>query len=138
VPASPAPAKPVTGGILGATKECVDVTAGVSDNGTTIGGYKCHKPLSDNQTWKISGDGTIRSLGKCMTVGGDGKSTDSAIVLWDCLGKSTQKWRTGPNSSLVNPASGKCLDDAAGGQGGVPFRLAPCDGGADQRWTLPT
>jgi beta-glucosidase len=45
----------------------------------------------------------------------------------------------GANSSLVNPASGRCLDiPAASRVDGTQLVIYDCNGRSNQRWTLPS
>jgi hypothetical protein len=42
------------------------------------------------------------------------------------------------NGELVNPHSGKCLDDAGSNTtNGTQLVLYTCNGGANQKWTVP-
>ncbi|WP_020524937.1 carbohydrate-binding protein [Catelliglobosispora koreensis] len=123
-----------TGRITGASGKCVDVSGNSSADGTKIQLWTCH--TNTNQQWTVGTDGTLRSLSKCMTAIGTG---DGALVqLSACNGGGGQVWNAGANSSLVNPASGKCLDANGGSSAdGTQLIIWACHGGTNQRWTLP-
>src|SRR6266508_3521770 len=48
-----------------------------------------------------------------------------------------QVWRAQPDGTLLNPQSGRCLDDAGSGPPGTQLIIFACTGSANQRWTLP-
>ena len=41
------------------------------------------------------------------------------------------------SGDLVNPQSGKCLEDNGNGGSGTQLIIYDCNGAADQKWTLP-
>jgi hypothetical protein len=142
---TPAPSRaalkpvPVVGRVFGGAGGCLDVRNGGLVNGTQVLEYRCHNPITSNQTWTVGSDGTLRAYGRCLRVGDDGVSTHAIVVLWECIGSPREIWRPGPNHSLVNPASRKCLDDIDGdATGDNPLELDPCNGTDEQKWTLPT
>jgi hypothetical protein len=125
----------LTGRITGASGMCLDLAGGQTADGSLLLTVSCRS--SGTQVWTLAVDKTLRSHGKCVTVNGDGVSTGASLGLWPCAGDPTQGWRSGSNGSLVNPATGKCLDDNHDGIGGNYVRIAPCDASAAQRWKLP-
>ena len=52
----------------------------------------------------------MQVYGKCMDITGANYSNGTLIELWPCNGGANQQWQAS-NGELVNPASGKCLDD---------------------------
>jgi len=51
--------------------------------------------------------------------------------------RANQKWQAS-NGTLVNPASGKCLDDPSSNTAnGTQLVLWTCNGGTNQQWHLP-
>ena len=57
--------------------------------------------------------------------------------MWTCNGGANQQWQAS-NGALVNPASGKCLDDPGSSTAnGTQLDLWTCNGGANQQWHLP-
>jgi Ricin-type beta-trefoil lectin domain len=138
-PSSPAPpaATATIGIITSASGACLDDASSGTADGNPIQVWQCNQTPA--QMWTVATDGTLRVFGKCMRVGTDGVSDGAPIVLWDCDGSAEEIWRGGANASLVNPASGKCLDDPSGGTGwGYHLQLLTCGGGDGQRWTLPS
>jgi hypothetical protein len=52
-------------------------------------------------------------------------------------GGANQQWQAG-HSELVNPASGKCLDDPGfNTTPGTQLILWSCNGGSNQQWAAP-
>ena len=57
--------------------------------------------------------------------------------MWPCNGGANQQWEA-ESGELVNPASGKCLDDPAFNTAdGTQLILYACNGGTNQMWNLP-
>jgi hypothetical protein len=72
-----------------------------------------------------------------MDITGANYSNGTLIDLWTCNGGANQQWEI-ENGTLVNPASGKCLDDPAGNTTeGTQLDLWTCNGGTNQQWTAP-
>ena len=57
--------------------------------------------------------------------------------LYTCNGSVARTGSPQSNGSLVNPNSGKCLDDTGFGGSGTQAQIWACTGGANQKWTLP-
>jgi Ricin-type beta-trefoil lectin domain/Glycosyl hydrolases family 16 len=125
-------AGPVTSGMSG---KCLDDYGGSSANGTIADLYDCNGTAAQN--WTAAG-GTLQASGKCLDIIGSGSTADGTLVdLWDCNGGSNQKW-TAENGELVNPASGKCLDDPGfSTTNGTQLDIWDCNGGSNQTWSLP-
>jgi hypothetical protein len=116
--------------------KCLDDFGGSSTNGTIADLWDCNGTGAQN--WTVTG-GTLQANGKCLDIIGAGSTADGTLVdLWDCNGGGNQQWTTGANGSLVNPASGKCLDDPGfNTTNGTQLDLWDCNGGTNQAWTLP-
>jgi hypothetical protein len=72
-----------------------------------------------------------------MDITGANNSNGTLIEWWTCNGGANQQWQA-ENGEVVNPASGKCLDDPASNTtNGTQLILYTCNGGANQHWTLP-
>ena len=72
-----------------------------------------------------------------MDITGANYSNGTLIELWDCNGGADQQWQAS-NGELINPASGKCLDDPNfNTANGTQLDLWTCNGGSDQRWSIP-
>ena len=64
-------------------------------------------------------------------------ATAAGIELWTCNGGANQQWQAA-NGTLVNPASGKCLDDPnSNTANGTQLDLWTCNGGTNQQWSIP-
>jgi len=113
----------------------VDVTSGVSSNGTPIVLWSCHGGA--NQAWSVPGDGTLRSLNKCLDVRWGSTSPGAPVQLWDCNGSGAQQWVVN-GMNLVNPNSRLCLD-VPGSNSADGARLETWTCGAqqlNQSWTV--
>ncbi|WP_103348906.1 RICIN domain-containing protein [Amycolatopsis sp. CA-128772] len=59
------------------------------------------------------------------------------VQLYDCNGSAAQTWQPRGDGSVLNPQSGKCLDDPGSSTTpGTQLVIRACTGGANQRWTL--
>ncbi|MCO8276200.1 ThuA domain-containing protein [Actinoplanes sp. TRM 88003] len=121
---------PRAGRITSSTGKCVDVAGNSSADSTKIQLWSCTGGA--NQQWTVNGS-TLRSLGKCMSTASGGQ-----VQLSACTGAATQNWTAGANGSLVNAASGRCLDANGGSTAdGTQLIIWSCHGGTNQRWVLP-
>lgn len=66
---------------------------------------------SAGQKWTVGSDGTVQTNGKCLNVDGGGTTSGTKAVLLPCNGSGSQQWRPKSGGQLVNPQSGRCLDD---------------------------
>ena len=99
------------------TAKCVDDNSDSSANGTKI---ECGTATGTAaQNWTIETDGTVRINGSCMDITGAGTTNGTLVELWTCNGGANQQWLP-VNRMLVNPVSGRCLDDP-----GFTTRTAP-------------
>jgi O-glycosyl hydrolase len=126
------PTGPVTSGIAG---KCLDDYTGSSADGTKVDLWDCNNTPA--QQWTV-GNSLVQINGKCLDIVGAGSTANGTLVdLWDCNGGSNQVW-TAENGTLVNPASGKCLDDPGfSTTNGTQLEIWTCNGGSNQEWTLP-
>jgi Ricin-type beta-trefoil lectin domain/Concanavalin A-like lectin/glucanases superfamily/Fibronectin type III domain len=125
---------PIASGIAG---KCVDDTASSTVDGNKVQMYACN---GDNaQTWTIGAGDTLRVFGKCLTNAGGLNVIGNPIQLSTCLaGDASQQWTPGANGSLVNPATGMCLDDPHSTTvNGTQLDLYTCNSTAAQEWRLP-
>jgi alpha-galactosidase len=124
-----------TGQITGPGGKCVDDSGSGTADGTQQILFGCTG--NPNQRWTLPGDGTLRTLGKCLTANGTG---DGALVqLFSCNGSTSQRWTYRQNGNLVNAASSKCLDALGGGSADLTkLGVWPCGNNqANQIWSLP-
>ena len=126
-----------TGPIAAPGGKCVDVAG--DDTGTTGAPIQLWNCLGvADQQWTAGTDGTLRTLGKCMDVEGYGTADFSKIHLWDCHGGANQQWQARSDGSILNPVSGRCLDDNGGDTtNGVQLQLYACNGQWPQVFRLP-
>ncbi len=64
------------------------------------------------QNWTVATNGTLQIDGGCMDITGAATANGTLIEWWTCNGGANQQW-VAENGELVNPSSGKCLDDPA-------------------------
>lgn len=127
-----APAVP-TGQVTGNGAKCMDDTASGTADGTPVILYDCTG--NANQRWTRTADGTVRTLGKCLTA--TGTSAGSRAVLATCTGSALQQWTPAPDGTLTD--SGLCLDVTGGATAsGTALELWTCGSHqANQYWSLP-
>jgi hypothetical protein len=139
------------------------ITAGVTDSlalavpkpvGPIVSGYRANKCAADSgdsavndtpitiatcdgspgQNWTVTSSGTLKVNGKCLDIYRDEKTNKAPVELWTCTGGAHQQWRP-TDGALVNPVSGKCLDDPgsaplpAPGSSSTPATAAPTSNG---------
>ncbi|MGX6608448.1 glycosyl hydrolase [Micromonosporaceae bacterium Da 78-11] len=106
-----------TGPITAPGGTCVDLPGAVNTNGTRVQLWPCNG--TGAQQWTSGGDRTLRALGKCLDITATagtawGTANGAPVELWDCWGGPMQQWVQRSDGSLLNPNSGRCLDDPAG------------------------
>jgi hypothetical protein len=125
--------------IVGPGGKCVDVSG--DDNGgnnAVVQLWDCYtiltaRPLARDQQWTLNSDGTVRTLGRCLDIDGNGTANGTHLQLYDCDGVGGQQWVPQANGSLLNPQSGRCLDDPSGNTAnGTALQLYDCNGLAPQ------
>ncbi|WP_159104561.1 ricin-type beta-trefoil lectin domain protein [Plantactinospora sp. BB1] len=116
--------------------KCLDNDRGVLANTNKVQIYDCNSGSS--QIWAILGDGRVRIGGTyCLDVASYATANNSPVHLYACqAGAATnQEWRIGPNFSLVNPVSGRCLDvPGSNTTNGTALQIHDCNGSNAQRW----
>jgi Ricin-type beta-trefoil lectin domain len=121
---------------------CADDYGNASTSGNKIQIWACLGDAAQN--WTIESDGTVQINGKCLDVTGGVNANGTKIQLWACLnGDANQQWQPEPNGELVNPETGRCLDnyDVAstnyGTDNGTQLDIWSCNGNPNQQWALP-
>jgi hypothetical protein len=122
---------PQSGEVLGAGGSCLAVRDGISADGQPIELKTCDHSAAQQVTPPAAG--TVRVLGKCLDAANGGTANGTPVQLYTCNGTGAQAWTLEANGELVNPVSGRCLDNPGGG----PARLADCSGSASQTWRFP-
>jgi hypothetical protein len=118
----------------GVPNKCLDDQHGGTNNDNPIIIFDCNG--SPAQTFTVLDDGTIHAYGHCIDAGGTNNS--DKVRLRNCNGTPNQQWTIGPNNSLVNAMSGRCLDNPEGGNiNYTQVQIFDCNEGVAQRWILP-
>ena len=124
-----------TGPITGYQGLCLDDRSASTANFNPIQVFTCNGTTA--QQWTAAPGNTLEVLGKCLDVDAAGTANGTTVDLFTCNGTGAQTWIPQSNGSLVNPNSGKCLDDTGFGGSGTQAQIWSCTGGANQKWTLP-
>ena len=124
---------------------CLTVAGNGLANGTPAEIGACTG--SSGQTWTYAQDDTLRINNQCLTIPTAAQGT--VVELQPCASAPAQQWHLvhprGLNpaigahpTTLVNPWSGMCLADPGFSKtAGTKVELWPCNGYANQSWTLP-
>ena len=123
------------GEVTGYQGLCLDDRNASTADYNPIQAYTCNN--TNAQQWTVESNGSLQTLGMCMDVNG-GDTTDGTVVdAYSCNSTAAQDWVPQPGGDLVNPQSGKCLEDNGDGGSGTQLIIDDCNGQSDQRWTLP-
>ncbi|WP_329562133.1 alkaline phosphatase family protein [Kitasatospora sp. NBC_01266] len=123
------------GVVSGYSNRCLDDSGSSTTNLNPIVLWSCTG--NPNQSWTLPGNGTVQVFGKCMDVLHSGTADSTPVELYTCNGGGAQQWAAQADGSLVNPESGKCLDDPGSSLSGAQLIIWDCNGGANQKWALP-
>ncbi|MER6161023.1 ricin-type beta-trefoil lectin domain protein [Streptomyces sp. NPDC001868] len=127
----PSPSPPVTGALELPDDGAACLDHGRSGEGADVRAWAC-APGSADQRWTVTDDtvreGTDDKNGRCLTNLKGGTDDGNPIVLDTCDGGTSQQWQFRDDGSVHNPASDKCLANAA-----QPV-IRTCDGGVLQSW----
>ncbi|MFH9727213.1 ricin-type beta-trefoil lectin domain protein [Streptomyces sp. NPDC017254] len=121
--------------IKGIGGKCVDMQSSGTSNGTPAQIYTCNN--SGAQKFATSGS-RLSNANKCLQA--MGTAAGSPVQLQTCDGSAAQTWTARPDTSLHNPASGRCL--AVPGDvttDGTDLVIGDCatQVPAGQKWTVP-
>jgi hypothetical protein len=76
--------------------------------------------------------------GRCVDVPNSGTTNGTQVQLWDCHGRTNQRWTYTANRQLMVYGN-KCLDANGGGtSNGTAVIIWDCNGQANQQWNLNT
>jgi hypothetical protein len=132
----PPPPSGSTGPITGYEGLCLDDRSASTANFNPIQVYTCNGTTA--QQWTVVAAGsTLHVLGKCLDVSGAGTANGTLVDLYDCNGTGAQVWEPQSNGELLNPNSGKCLDDTGFGGSGTQVQIWACADSSNQKWTVP-
>ncbi|HEU5429771.1 MAG TPA: RICIN domain-containing protein [Actinocrinis sp.] len=104
-------------------------------------GYKGTGPILP---WTTAADGTLMAGGLCLSIVGAeaGTANGTLVQLAKCAGTLDQQWVVGYDTSnrvrLVNPNSGRCLDDPGSTTtDGTQLHIWNCNNTGAQVWDIP-
>jgi hypothetical protein len=124
-----------TGPITGYEGLCLDDRAASTAEYNPIQVYTCNG--TGAQQWTVEPNNTLEVLGMCLDVDAAGTANGALVDLYTCNGTAAQTWEPQPDGALLNPNSGKCLDDTGYGGSGTQVQIWSCSGNNNQSWTLP-
>ncbi|HEY1627853.1 MAG TPA: glycoside hydrolase family 3 C-terminal domain-containing protein [Streptosporangiaceae bacterium] len=114
---------------------CLDITSDNNTPGTAVDVYTCNG--TNGQQWTEEANSTIHADGDCLDVEGAGTANGTLVDLYTCNNTVAQVWQPQANGSLLNPNSGKCLDDTGYGGSGTQVQIWSCTGNGNQSWKSP-
>jgi chitinase len=123
------------GPITGYESLCLDDRSASTTNFNPIQVYTCNG--TNAQQWTIGSGNTLQVLGKCLDVDAAGQTNGTTVDLYTCNGTGAQVWEPQSDGALLNPNSGKCLDDTGYGGSGTQAQIWSCSGNSNQAWKLP-
>jgi Glycosyl hydrolase family 12/Ricin-type beta-trefoil lectin domain len=124
-----------TGPVVGYEGLCLDDRAASTAEYNPIQVYTCNG--TGAQQWTVEPNNTLEVLGMCLDVDAAGTANGTLVDLYTCNGTGAQVWEPQPDGALLNPNSGKCLDDTGYGGSGTQVQIWSCSGNDNQSWTLP-
>jgi hypothetical protein len=117
---------------------CVDARQSSNLPGTTVQTWTCNGTAAQKVTM-AAGVGTAQLLGSCLQSATNPPVSAARIQLAACSGQARQQWVAQPDGTIVNPATGLCLDiPGARTTPGQPLQAWTCNGTTAQRWSTPT
>lgn len=121
-----------TTNIIGRDGLCVDVRDGRDNDGNPIQLWPCGN-VQRNQLWTFKSDGTIRSMGKCLTT--YGYSPGNYIMIFNCSTAVTEatQWQLIDSGTIMNPQSGLVLAAESATQG-TTLTVAEDNNSSRQAW----
>jgi Ricin-type beta-trefoil lectin domain/Protein of unknown function (DUF1573)/Abnormal spindle-like microcephaly-assoc'd, ASPM-SPD-2-Hydin len=123
----------MSSGVAALNQVCLQDHNGSTASGSVIEIYPCN--LTSRQIVTHVG-GKLRLFGQCVAAAGT--TIGAKIGLYRCTTSSSQSWTYRTDGSLLNVASGKCLDDPRALTTPLTaLRLYTCNGSKAQRWTVP-
>jgi beta-glucosidase len=124
-----------TGPITGYEGLCLDDRSASTADFNPVQVYTCNG--TNAQQWTVESNDTLQVLGGCLDVDGAGTANGTLVDYYPCNGTAAQVWDPQSNGELLNPNSGKCLDDTGYGGSGTQVQIWACGDTSNQQWTLP-
>jgi predicted alpha-1,2-mannosidase len=132
--AATAPTGPIVAGV--SSSLCVDDRSSSTANSNPIQIYTCNG--TGAQQWTVESNGTLQVLGGCMDVTQSGTANGTLVQYYQCDNTGAQQWSAQPDGELINPESGKCLDDPGSSTtSSTQLDISTCTGDSNQVWHLP-
>ena len=125
-----------TGAITGYQGLCLDDRSASTALFNPIQVYTCNG--TNAQQWTVESNNTLEVLGMCLDVNAAGTANGTTVDLYTCNGTGAQTWDPQSNGELINPNSGKCLDDTGFGGSGTQVQIWACADSSNQQWSLPS
>jgi hypothetical protein len=125
-----------TGPVTGYQGLCLDDRSASTALFNPVQVYTCNGTSA--QSWTVASGNTLQVLGMCLDVNGAGTANGTTVDIYTCNGTGAQVWVPQSDGELVNPNSGKCLDDTGFGGSGTQVQIWACAGTSNQQWALPT
>jgi Ricin-type beta-trefoil lectin domain len=125
-----------TGAITGYQGLCLDDRSASTALFNPVQVYTCNG--TNAQQWTVGSGNTLQVLGMCLDVNGAGTANGTTVDIYTCNGTGAQVWVPQSNGELLNPNSGKCLDDTGFGGSGTQVQIWACADSSNQQWTLPS
>jgi chitinase len=129
------PPPPTSGPIHGYEGLCLDDRSASTADFNPVQVYTCNG--TNAQDWTIGSGNTLQVLGGCLDIDAAGTTNGTTVDYYPCNGTVAQVWVPQSNGELLNPNSGKCLDDTGYGGSGTQVQIWTCDDTSNQQWTLP-
>jgi hypothetical protein len=114
------------GSIVGSDGRCMEPEG--SGRGSFIRVATCANV--SKQRWSLASDRTLRTLGFCLDLFLEQRSSGTPVALSSCDGSSSQQWRL-DDDRWRNDRSDRCLT-----AGGGRLTIENCGSAANQRWSL--
>jgi len=124
-----------TGPITGYEGLCLDDRSASTANYNPIQVYTCNG--TNAQDWTVAAGNILQVLGMCLDVDAAGTANGTTVDLYTCNGTAAQVWEPQSNGELLNPESGKCLDDTGYGGSGTQVQIWACADTSNQQWNVP-
>jgi chitinase len=124
-----------TGPITGYEGLCLDDRGASTADFNPVQVYTCNG--TDAQQWTVEPNDTLQVLGGCLDINSAGTANGTTVDYYPCNGTVAQTWIPQSDGALLNPNSGKCLDDTGWGGSGTQVQIWSCTGNANQEWNLP-
>ncbi len=127
-----------------ASGKCLDDTQAKMDRGTLMILWPCNGNIAQKITYRQKYNSTAAHLivvGHCLEAANNATANRTVVWINYCDAQSTgQEWIKRTDGTIVNPASGRCLEVDAGNVSspdGAPITIWDCNGGNWQKWTTP-